>query len=95
MDYQREQIFRTARNTLEGKQFFKSEAGARSYKRKADKRAFLPPYRYLLIVEVNEDCLQQIPYEEQPLDDYEAITIHEADLPRFTDCVRFVDRHDV
>lgn len=94
-DYYSHKKFRTAKNTLEAKQFFKSETGVREYKRKADEIIFVPPYRHLLVVELDLRCLSTIPFDEQVIDDYDAITIAEDDLNNFNNCVNFVDRYDI
>ena len=93
-DYSSDYRFRTARNTLEGKQFFKSERAAREYKRKSVQQRFDPPYRHLVSIWVSADCIRGIDFEEQILDDFEAVTFEEADLPGLSDCANFERRDD-
>ena len=51
-DYKLSKQFRVGRNILEGKQFFKTEAGVREFVKDAKKQNYLPAYAHLLIVEV-------------------------------------------
>lgn len=56
----------------------------------AAKRSYRPPYKYILVVDVENQCLDSIDVESQNLDNYDAITIREEDLPSFNNCVTFV-----
>lgn len=92
-DYQKHKLFRVAKNTLEGKQFFKTEAGVREFITDANRRQYSPPYKYLLIVSVDKACLKSIPYDEQELDLFNAVTVYEEDLPAFNKCIKFVEHY--
>lgn len=94
-DHRHNKIFRTAKNTLEAKQFFKSDIGVVEFVRDATNQAYKPPYRYILIITVDEACLKSLVIESQELDRFEAITIHEQDLLAFNKCVKFVEEIDV
>jgi hypothetical protein len=82
-DYENNHLFRTAKNTLEAKQFFLSETGALEFIRECGIARFNPPYKWLLQIEIEEDCLCKIDFYSQTLDGYKAFTIHEGDLPDF------------
>lgn len=92
-DYETYGQFRTARNTLEGKQFFKSEHAGREFARTAEERNYRPPYSFLFTIDIDEDCLNQFGLQPQILDGFEAITINEDDLPAFNNCVNFIDNN--
>ncbi|RYY86833.1 MAG: hypothetical protein EOO15_13430 [Chitinophagaceae bacterium] len=94
-DYASDFQFRTARNTLEGKQFFKTEWATREYVRKSVQRRFHPPYRHLVAFFVPLECIKGIEFEDQILDDFEAITFAEADLFKLSDCVNFKQLDDI
>ena len=93
-NYQKYKVFKVARNTIEGKQFFKTEAGVNEFVKDAEKQDYFPPYKYILIVQSDLDCLEQIPYDEQELDRFEAITVHEDHLGSFNDCIKFVEHYE-
>lgn len=86
-------VFRTAENTLEAKQFFKSEIAVRKFLESARNQEFFPPYEHLFVVDINEKCLRGIGYDEQELDTFEAITIQEDNLTQFNNCINFVDQY--
>jgi hypothetical protein len=82
----------TAKNTLEGKQFFKSDVAVREFISNSRLQRYSPPYKYLLVIDIDEESLESIDYDEQELDRFEAITIFEADLPRFNNCINFIEQ---
>lgn len=86
---------RTAHNTLEGKQFFKSEIAAREFARNADERNYRPPYSFILTIEIDENCLNAIDFDTQILDGYEAVTISEDHLTAFNNCINFVNENEL
>jgi hypothetical protein len=92
-DYYFCHYFRTSKNTLEAKQFFKSEADTLDFINKSRKKQYLPPYKYLLYIEIDEDCFYKIHPEEQILDGFEAITIYKFHLPAFNICIKLVSEH--
>ena len=92
-DYEALQLFRTARNTLEGKQFFKSDHAAKEFARIAEKRNYRPPYSFLYTVDLNDDCFNNFGLQSQTLDGFEAVTIKEDDLPAFNNCVNFTNNN--
>ncbi len=94
-DYVVDEIFRLGDNTLEAKQFFKSETAVLEYVRATVKRSFKPPYKYILTIEVDNECFAAVTSFEQYLDGYEAITIPEDDLPSFNNCVTFAHTQNV
>jgi hypothetical protein len=94
-DYMLDETFRLGDNTLEAKQFFKSETAVLEYVRATVKRSFKPPYKHILTIEVDNECFAAIAYFEQYLDGFEAITIPEDDLPSFNNCVIFTYEQNV
>jgi hypothetical protein len=58
-DFDIDKQFRIGRNTLEGKQFFKSEEAVKEYFNRAEEREFNPPYRYLLRIEIDKECFEK------------------------------------
>ena|SRR5450432_1931547 len=88
LDYKKCKQFRTARDTLEAKQFFKSETGVFEFIKDSVTGNFYPPYLYVYCIEIDEECMSKIEYDEQILDGYKAVTIHEQYLPDFNKCVK-------
>ena len=89
-DFRADETFRTAAHTLEAKQFFISLRGVRDFMEAAIKRSYRPPYKYILVIVVDSQCIGSIEVEYQNLDNHEAITIRGDDLPSFNNCVTFV-----
>jgi len=87
--------FRTAENTLEAKQFFKSEKAVLEFVKIAHKRSYRPPYKHILTIDVDSQRLAAIDFESQNLDGYDAITIQEGDLPYFNKCLTFTSERNV
>lgn len=94
-DFNTDKHFRTSRNTLEGKQFFKSHEGLIEYIKDTQLRGYYPEYTYWLDVNIDTECLEAVPYEEQELDRFKVITIHEDFLPQFNKCVNFVEEYAI
>jgi len=82
-DYDNQQFFRTWRNTLEAKQFFKSRTAVKSFVDSSVMQNYNPPYSYLLIINVDEDCFKMVDRTDMKLDGYDAININEDHLPDF------------
>jgi hypothetical protein len=55
----------TATNTLEGKQFFKSEIAVREFVSNSKLQHYSPPYKFLFIIDIDEERLESIDYDEQ------------------------------
>ena len=91
-DYDSQQIFRTGKNTLEAKQFFKSRTAIKEFVDSSVMQDYDPPYLYLLIISVDEDCFNMIDHTDMKLDGYDAININEDHLLNFNNCVRFVQQ---
>jgi len=91
-DYDNQQFFRTWRNTLEAKQFFKSRTAVKAFVENSILQSYSPPYAYLLIVSVDEDCFNRIDRTDMKLDGYDAVNINEDHLLDFNNCVRFVQQ---
>ena len=87
--------FRIISTTLEAKQFFKPEEAIETYLKEARKQHFHPPYKYVLIIDIDADALELIEYEEQELDMFPAITISEDNLPAFNNCIKFVEHYAI
>jgi len=86
------QIFRTGKNTLEAKQFFKSRAAIKEFVDSSVMQDYDPPYLYLLIISVDGDCFNMIDHTNMKLDGFDAININEDYLLNFNNCVRFVQQ---
>jgi hypothetical protein len=91
-DYESQQIFRTGKNTLEAKQFFKSRAAIKEFVDSSMIQDYDPPYLYLLIVSIDEECFILIDHKDMKLDGYDAVNIDEEHLLNFNNCVRFVQQ---
>lgn len=83
--------FRTSRNTLEAKQFFKSVRAIEEFVRKARAQNYRPPYTSYIEFEVSDDCLNDTIFTEQELDGFEALTVDEEHLVTFNNCVNFTE----
>jgi hypothetical protein len=95
IDYDTYDQLRTARNTLEGKQFFKSEIAVLEFASNANFRKYKPPYTFILRIGIDEDCLNAIDIDVQILDGFEAMTISEDDLKAFNNCINFVNQSEL
>jgi hypothetical protein len=89
-DYDSVQIFRTGKNTLEAKQFFKSRKAIKQFVLRSVIQTYEPPYTYLLVLSVDDGCFNKIVHKNMDLDGFEAINIDEEHLPDFNNCVKFV-----
>jgi hypothetical protein len=94
-DYDNQQIFRTGKNTLEAKQFFKSRIAIKEFVAGSVLQNYDPPYAWLLIITINEDCFDETGHMEMRLDGYDAINIEEDHLPEFNNCVKFVKQESL
>ena len=88
-DFQSKKGFATSKNTIEGKQFFKTEHAVRDFHRRSITQKFSPPYEKLIIITVENECLKESKGGEQLLDGFMAITIPEDYLPTFNNCYKF------
>ncbi|MBW0161756.1 MAG: hypothetical protein HYI21_06870 [Sediminibacterium sp. Gen4] len=86
-----DQKFRTQINTLEAKQFFRSEIAVREYIQLASIRQFIPPYTHTISVFIDDHCFENLTYEQQVLDGHEAISIESNHLYNFNKCVNFIE----
>ena|ERR1700722_9750806 len=89
-DYDHHKVFRTSKNTLEAKQFFKSGRAAKQFVVSAIEQDYDPPYAYLYIVDIDAECFDALVRTEDNLDGYDAVTIENEYLPDFNNCVKFV-----
>jgi hypothetical protein len=94
-DFDKDQQFRTGINTLEVKQFFQTEEAVEDYLKEVVRKKFDPPYKHLLHITIDDDCLKEIPYLDHELDGFSAITIYEIDLLHFNKCINFVAYYDL
>jgi hypothetical protein len=90
-NYEQFHEFRTGRNTLEAKQFFKSRIAAINFVGRSVLQNYDPSYQYLLIIDMDDDCLNAHTHTNINLDGYDAISVEEDDLANFNICVRFVN----
>ena len=89
-DFDIDGIFRTGENTLEVKQFFGSRTAVDQYVQNSVKQNYTPPYRYLLIIRVTEECLNHSNSTFMLLDGFNALCVAEADSRTFSNCVIFI-----
>jgi len=89
-DFDSKGILRTEKNTLEGKQFFKSPEAINEFVSNSILQQYEPPYEYLLIINVDKKGFNKIPHTDLELDGFDAISIHEDYLPTFNKCIKFV-----
>lgn len=89
-DYDRNHIFKIGRNTLEVKQFFKSKTAAIQFVERSVFQSYTPPYLYLLIVSIDEECLKKSNPTFMVLDGFNAVNIADVDLLAFNNCIIFV-----
>ena len=87
--------FSTALNTIEGKQFFKTENAVREFARIATLRNYKPPYKYLIIVTIEEEKLNRLNVDHINLDGFDAITIQEDDLNLFNKNINFILQNEI
>jgi len=90
-DYDASGQFRTGKNTLEAKQFFKSPVAVKQFVNSSVLQAYNPPYVYLLTITIDDDLIEQANPTNMKLDGYEAMNIAEEDLITFNNCITFVD----
>ena len=89
-DWEKIKAFRTAKNTLEAKQFFKSLLAVKDFVSNSQIQKFSPAYSMILEIEILNDCLNSIQVFTTELDRFEAITVSENDLPGFNKCVQII-----
>lgn len=80
---------------LEAKQFFLSETAVRTFAGAARERNYIPPYRFLLVSHLEDECFEALPKFRQILDGYMAITIQSHDLQNLNNCVNFTDVNEL
>src|ERR1700759_1738028 len=93
-DYDINQLFRTSRNTLEAKQFFKTRTAINSFVERAIEQGYNPPYVFLLEITLDDDLFDVEGFTKE-LDGFQAIHIDEDDLEHFNNCVNFVQQEDL
>jgi hypothetical protein len=93
-DWENCKKFRTAKNTLEAKQFFKSRDAVDDFIFHSKLQNFSPPYQLIFELDIIKECLAKIKIYEIELDRFDAITIEEDDLLRFNKCIKFVKYYD-
>ena len=94
-DFDQTKVFRTGRNTLEAKQFFKSLTAVKQFVASSVIQAYNPPYLYLLIITIDHDLLKEANPTNMKLDGYEALNIAEDDLMPFNNCIIFVEQEEL
>ena len=87
--------FRTAKNTLEAKQFFKSRTAVNQFVTSSVTQDYFPPYIYLLVIGLDETCFGQMEHTQMKLDGYEAVNVDEDHLEQFGNCVKFVREESI
>ena len=93
-DWSNTSEFRTSRNTLEAKQFFKSYKAAIDFYNQSLLLNFIPPYSCILEVHIDK-AHGKITFDDMDLDTHEALSIEEGKLADFNKCITFVTRHDI
>jgi uncharacterized protein (AIM24 family) len=92
-DFATSGIFRTGPNTLEGKQFFRTEFSVREFAGEANRIGYEPPYTTIFSISINERDFNRIPVDRQILDSHEAITVSTDHLVAFNNCINFTDTY--
>lgn len=87
--------FRTARNTMEATQFFKTEFGVQEFYRSSLTQDYQPPYSSIIVVDINEACLEVVDHDVQVLDGFDAITVSEDCSPDFNEGINFTTLNDL
>jgi len=90
-DFNIDGLFRTATNTLEAKQFFRSIEAINEFVDNARLQKYHPPYKYLLTIKLDKEHFNDISRVEMMLDGFDAVSIHEDYLSAFNNCVIFVE----
>ena len=86
--------FQTSNNTLEVKQFFRSRRAVDDFI-KQSKKLFTPPYIFIIEVQVPRSSLDLLGVDFIELDTHEAVSVDEALLPEFNNCITFTIRYDI
>lgn len=94
-DWKDAAIFRTAFNTLEAKQFFKTKNAVEDFIFHARQQNFIPPYTHIFEIDILKQCLAKLKIHEMILDRFDAISVDEEHLPDFNKCVKFVQQHAI
>jgi hypothetical protein len=81
--------FRTAENTLEAKQFFKTERAVKDFIHQSQAAHLSSPYLFTIEVHVLNTCLESLNADYINLDTHEAISIDEDELEGFNKCITF------
>jgi hypothetical protein len=90
-DWEKYKKFRTAKNTLEAKQFFKRSEAVDDFIFHSKLQNFSPPYQLVFEIDILKECLSKIKIYEIELDRFDAITVDEDDLLEFNKCIKFVN----
>ncbi len=88
-DYTISGIFQTGPNTLEGKQFFRTEMAVLEFAGEANRIGYEPPYTTIFSISINEPDFNLLPVDRQILDSHEAITVSTDHLAAFNNCISF------
>ena len=86
-------IFQTGPNTLEGKQFFRTEMAVLEFAGEANRIGYEPPYTTIFSISINEPDFNRIPSDRQVLDSHEAITVSTEHLAAFNNCINFTETY--
>jgi hypothetical protein len=92
-EYRGSGLLQIAGQTLEAKQFFRSEAAVMDFVKRADVQGFIPRYARMLTFVLDTDCFPADALQEQILDGHLAVTIAEEHLPQLNNCINFVRSH--
>jgi hypothetical protein len=87
-DFASSGVFQTGPNTLEGKQFLRTDLAVREFAGEANRIGYEPPYTTVFAISINESDFNRIPVDRQILDSHEAITVS-TDLVAFNNCINF------
>ena len=94
-DYEFTGQLRTATNTLEAKQFFKTRKAVNEYLENAISQDFQPVYVTLLIVDIEKSDFDTLQADEMALDGFLAVTVHEEHLNSLNSFIKFVTKEDI
>jgi len=94
-DWENKSEFRTAKNTLEAKQFFKTEGAVRDFINQSYATALSFPYLFVMEIHVLKTCLENLNADYIKLDTHEAVSIDEDELPDFNKRITFVEGYAI
>ena len=94
-DWENTNEFRTAKNTLEAKQFFKTEVAVMDFIYQSNTTDLSSPYLFIIEIQVFKTCLENLKADYIKLVTHEAVSIDGDELPDFNKCITFVEGYAI